>query len=490
MNKVAPPKQITQTQVIERIQQLIDTNDGDVGRLYHILECLKHNKPLYHSDQSYLENKLSTPFVIVEDEKPQENKILSKIQLLINSGIGDPGRLQYIYEMVSQNKPLYHSDQVYLENKLEFGNASTKNNTSKFEESHENSKNFLPPKINTNNLEVPKQTPIQSIPKLRGLMPKEWHPPENKSAKLTGIYDKIKTEEELLRDNKKIQDELEIQRSKLSQLILNRKEYEKQVLLEKSLLDSQINEEHLNIQAQTQLSEQILLQKKEIENVKSERNELMKKISIEKEKTAKELQYQRNQLSQTRSEQEEIEKQIKEEKTLLSKMLEEQKLNLQKQSQISLEIKEKQTDLEKTKKEFDEIFSQVTDEKKKLAESEKLKKLIKSQENDLNKTKEKRLKIEEVIAKEKEEIAKKTKEEQEKLKIQSILAKQITDEKNTLKEIQQKRKEIEKQIKSQKQELKEQQQKIKKELLAKNKQLKSTISKSKNSKSKKSSETI
>ncbi|PIN97937.1 MAG: chromosome segregation protein SMC, partial [Nitrosopumilus sp. CG10_big_fil_rev_8_21_14_0_10_33_7] len=47
---------------------------------------------------------------------------------------------------------------------------------------------------------------------------------------------------------------------------------EKQVLLEKTLLESQIKEEHLNIQTQTKLSEQILSQKAELEQVKSERN--------------------------------------------------------------------------------------------------------------------------------------------------------------------------------------------------------------------------
>ena len=60
MNIVDNLQHITQTQIIQRIQYLIDANDGDVGRLCHILEFLKQNKPLYHSDQVYLENKLGT----------------------------------------------------------------------------------------------------------------------------------------------------------------------------------------------------------------------------------------------------------------------------------------------------------------------------------------------------------------------------------------------------------------------------------------------
>jgi len=480
-------KQLTKTQIINKIQDLIDTNNGDVGRLYHILEFLKQDKSLYQSDQKYLENKLCMSFIIVNDEKPEENQILSKIQAIINLGNGDPGRLQHIYDVLSKNKPLYHSDQVYLEQRLELDNISTKNTGANFEQTFENNiKKKLEHKNKINESDEIFHKSIQITPKLRGLMPKDWNPPENNMHELTGVYEKIKTEEELLNENKKIQDEINVQRSKLSQIILNRKEYEKQVSLEKSILDSQIKEEHLNIQAQTKLSEQILLQKNELEKVKYERAELMKKIANEKDKVSKELEFQKNQLLQTQKGQEEIEKQIKDEQIILSKMLDEQKTNLFKQSEISRDIKEKQTDLEKTKKEFEEIASQVNNEKTKLIESEKLKKLIKSQENNLIKAKRERLKIDSVIIKEKENIARKTKEEQEKLKMQVVLAKQLTDEKNALEEIKQKREKIQIQIKSEKQKLKEEQQKIKKQIVEKNKQQKPNRVKSTKLKSQKS----
>ncbi|HSB84468.1 MAG TPA: chromosome segregation protein SMC [Nitrosarchaeum sp.] len=476
-------KHLTKTQIINKIQDLIETNNGDVGRLYHILEFLKQDKSLYQSDQKYLENKLSSSFIIINDEKPEENQILPKIQTLINLGSGDPGRLQHIYDVLSKNKALYHSDQVYLEQQLESNNIHKKNTEIDFQN---NIKIELEHKNKTNVSKEIIHKPTQITPKLRGLMPKDWNPPENNLHELTGVYEKIKTEEELLNENKKIHDEINIQRSKLSQIILNRKEYEKQVALEKSILDSEIKEEHLNIQAQTKLSEQILLQKNELEKVKSERIELMKKIESEKDKVSKELEFQKNQLLQTRKEQEEIEKQIKDEQDVLSKMLDEQKTNLFKQSEISRDIKEKQTDLEKTKKEFEEISSQVSNEKTKLVESEKLKKLIKSQENDLNKAKKERLKIDNTIAKEKEHIAKKTKEEQEKLKMQVILAKQLADEKMALEEIKQKREKIQIQIKSEKQKLKDEQQKIKKQINKKNTQIKPNIVKSNKLKTQKS----
>ncbi len=43
---------------------------------------------------------------------------IAKIDVLIDIGNGDVGRLQHIYDMIANEKPLYHSDQVYLETKL------------------------------------------------------------------------------------------------------------------------------------------------------------------------------------------------------------------------------------------------------------------------------------------------------------------------------------------------------------------------------------
>ena len=111
--------QLTLSQTIENVQSLIDSGKGDPGRLYHILECLKNNRPLYHSDQNYLEQKLESSFSLEDESEPVTGSdVLPKIQELINAGIGDPGRLQHIFEMISSNRTLYHSDALYLELKL------------------------------------------------------------------------------------------------------------------------------------------------------------------------------------------------------------------------------------------------------------------------------------------------------------------------------------------------------------------------------------
>ena len=230
LNKDGNLQFIIQTQIIKRIVSIIDANDGDVGRLSYILESVKQNKPMYHSDHMYLENKFNMLFMIIDDEKPKENKIISKIQKLIDSDNGDPGRLQHICDMLSQNKPLYQSDQVYLEHKLGTNNVPLKNNITHFDVNTEDKINRMNKLEKEIKLSEVKHNPTPL--KLRGLMPQDWHSPENNLNELTGIHEKIKTEEEILDDQQKFYDEINLQRSKLSQLILNRKDYEKQVLLE------------------------------------------------------------------------------------------------------------------------------------------------------------------------------------------------------------------------------------------------------------------
>ena len=100
LNKDGNLQHITQTQIIKRIVSIIDANDGDVGRLSYILEFLKQDKSLYNSDHMYLENKFNVLFMIIDVEKPKENETIPKIQKLINSDNGDPGRLQHILSLI------------------------------------------------------------------------------------------------------------------------------------------------------------------------------------------------------------------------------------------------------------------------------------------------------------------------------------------------------------------------------------------------------
>jgi len=452
------------TQTIEKVDNLIDAGIGDTGRLYYILEFLKNNRPLYHSDQIYLENKLGTLFV-VEEEIIEENKTLPKIKELIHNGIGDPGRLQHIYDMVADNKPLYHSDVVYLESKLSPPIPE-------------------PSTVVTHTLDVPEY--VESIPeklpsKIKDTMPKGWNYSDN--SELKTISESITHEEELVNQQNNVSAELDSNRLKLSQLISNRKKHEQKVLHEKSLLQSQIQDEHLRIETQTKVSNDILKQKEELEKIKNERVIVIEKINSEKLKVSNDLLQQKKQLVQTQLEQEKIEKQIKNEQVFLAKTAEDQKLRLSLQTKVAHEIKLKQTELGQTRQDYDAIKSQISKEKSKITESLKLKKLIKSQEKDLIKAKEIRLDLINTISKEKDSLSKLTLEEKSKIQSQALLVKQLKKEEKFLESLQKKHDKIEQQIKKKNQKLKEKQEKIKKQISIKNKKLESLKIKSSSKKS-------
>lgn len=112
---------ITLDEILGKIQELMDSGEGDLGRLRFILMTLRRGNPLYKSDQKYLGKKLNTTFVLVEkhqEESKPEFELISSIRELIKLGIGDSGRLQFINETLQKGKPLYKSDKKYLNEKL------------------------------------------------------------------------------------------------------------------------------------------------------------------------------------------------------------------------------------------------------------------------------------------------------------------------------------------------------------------------------------
>jgi hypothetical protein len=183
-------EKITVITTIEKIEKLIDSNSGDIGRLEHIIDFLKKKKPLYNTDRIYLENKINSE-IIFEVEKPV--KKISKteqIQKLVKLGKGDPGRLEHIQTMLKKQKILYESDRKYLED------------------------NFGIKIIQKQEKEVK----IQKIEnKSKGAMPKDWKPADY-DPKLEKISDKIKIEEdEIVKQNKDLK-EIDEQNKKLNNL--------------------------------------------------------------------------------------------------------------------------------------------------------------------------------------------------------------------------------------------------------------------------------
>ena len=448
-------------QTVSQVECLISNGGGDIGRLYHILESLKNNRTLYHSDKMYLEKKLDSSFS-VEEEPVQENALLPKIKDLIDSGTGDLGRLQHIYDVLLNNRTLYASDSKYLESKLKTIPQESKILNEETTQVYEKT-------ISKSN-DVTVITPYTPA-KIKGTMPKGWSANVDLQ-EIDTITENIKNEQQKIEKQQKINDEILLQRENLSQLITRRQKYEEKINQERLSLESHISEERTRIQTQTKLSNEIVLQKQELVKIKKEKLAIAKKIESEKIKISRELLLQKKQLVQAQLEQENIEKQIQNEQELLAKMANDQKNRLSIQAQIAHEIASKQSELEKTKKDYEYVVSQVKEEKAKFAESEKLKRLLKIQEQDLIKTKEERLRIVDIIAKEKELIVKKTEEEKAKLMSQSELAKQLKKEVKMYDSLKRKREKLEIQIKTKNQKLKEKQQMLKNQIQKKDKELK------------------
>jgi len=111
--------ELTISEIIEIIDSLIDAGKYDSGRLDNIRQSLKYNRPLFNSDQQYLQKLLGSPIVLKNDEDVSPDPRLPLVKKLIDSGSGDYGRLQSIYDLLLKGKSLYQSDQIYLQKKLD-----------------------------------------------------------------------------------------------------------------------------------------------------------------------------------------------------------------------------------------------------------------------------------------------------------------------------------------------------------------------------------
>ena len=100
-------EKFTVLETIEKIEKLIEENSGDIGRLEHIVDFLKKEKPLYNTDRIYLENKINSEIVFEEEKPVKKISETEQIQELMEVGKGDPGRLEHIQTMLKKQKSLY-----------------------------------------------------------------------------------------------------------------------------------------------------------------------------------------------------------------------------------------------------------------------------------------------------------------------------------------------------------------------------------------------
>ncbi len=325
---------------ILRIKKLIETNQGDPGRLQFISESLQKGKTLYHSDQIYIYKKIAADVIPAQIKQPSEiDEKLKNVKRLISLNFGEPGRLRYILQSLQSNKKLYNSDEDYLELKTEQfirlseGKRLKRRIRSKIPESLEET-------FSQSISEVIEQpiTPTQDIPeKLQGIEDAVMSTKPNETSNLFDLLDEsprinveIDKEREKISKIKLDHEQIKVQRDELSQLIVYRQEYEIKINREKEILEKEIKIEQEKVKEKDKLVEKLIKNQSKIIQTKTEREVLVEQIKIDKAKSELELKKKQDELDEVKKEYEELQKEIKIKKQDLDEQIKKEKEKIDK----------------------------------------------------------------------------------------------------------------------------------------------------------------
>lgn len=391
-------RELTYEELVENIERLIDSGMGDTGRLYHILLSVKKHKRLFQSDAVYLESRLSMPIIVQRKNPPPKEDLLTSIQKLIARGHGDASRLDHIRLCLEKEKPLYKSDQIYLENKLgRHIDVATvpQEHLRKLEYRLQNTNQYIDTlEKQLTESQQQKLSLLTTAPLPASESISQEIPTPQVDTKYDNVTSKVSDEirENILKD-KQSRNEIDSQRSVLSDMISNRQENEKQIALEKLQIQSAIDAEQKRVSEQTEISKQIALQKSELGVVQKQREQILKEIQTEKHKVTKDFDSKSKALADAKLEREDLHAKALQQQSKLATMVHEQQSKLSEQSNLVKSIREKQLVFDDLQSDYDGLKKQVSEEKKKLTKQENLRKSILAQQKDLIKMKEKRLKI-------------------------------------------------------------------------------------------------
>ena len=327
---------ISTPDAILRIKKLIQNNQGDPGRLQYIAERLQNGKKLFHSDHIYLTNKISADVIPIKLREPSEfDRKIKDVKRLVAFNFGDPGRLRYILHNLERNNPLYNSDEIYLNEKVEQfqsyteGKKLRKTIRTKFkmpepmEEIQESIKET----------EKSKVYPAQDIPER--LQEIEEAVLSNEPKRTSDLFDlidetsdvdlEIQEEREKISKLKNNHEQIKIQHDELLQLIAYRLEYEQKINHEKEILEKEIKIEQGKVKEKDELVAQLIKNQSKLLQSKTEREILLEQIKIDKEKSDKELAKMLKELEELKEEYEELQKVINTKKQNLDDQIRDQK---------------------------------------------------------------------------------------------------------------------------------------------------------------------
>ena len=334
--------QISTPDAILRIKKLIEADQGDPGRLQFISESLQKGKTLFHSDRVYLYKKISADVIPAQIIQPTEtDERLKNVKKLISLNFGEPGRLRYILQSLQNNKRLYHSDEDYIELKIEQflrlseGKRLKRRIRSKIPESLEETFTKTVPQEITEPVIAP---PSQDIPeKLQEIEDAVLSPETKGTADLFDLLDdspkinaEIGKERERISKVKLNHEQIKVQRDELSQLIAYRQEYEIKINREKELLENEIKMEQEKVKEKDTLVEELIKNQSKLIQTKTEREVLVEQIKIDKEKSEVELKKRRDELEEFKKEYDALQNEIQSRKQNLDNQIDEQKEKLDK----------------------------------------------------------------------------------------------------------------------------------------------------------------
>ena len=339
---------ISVIQTLDRIKQLIENEQGDPGRLRYIYEFIQKGKALYRSDRQYLEKKISAHIVFEKPPPPSEkDELANSIQKLLHLRIGFPERLQFMLNRIRKDKPLFHSDRKYLEKKLEqipnkykkskkpsvkfvlphkipalkevpipkssvsesipskteeelrIANEKISKLQHELEESKETIK-LLESTIERKNKEI--ENKDEEIRKLMNQYSKMVADTSLEGLELDKLKQKILDETEKIDKQKLMSEQIKVQKEKLEQLISYRKEYENRVIREKEILESQIKSENQKIAEKDKIVEDLTKKQEQLEQNRIERETILEQVKKEQIRLEEEIAKQKEELDRAKAE--------------------------------------------------------------------------------------------------------------------------------------------------------------------------------------------
>lgn len=378
-----------------RVDRLIESGLGDRERLEYILRQINGNRPLRQSDQAYLDS-LDALLRREGAEPPMSMPpdASSMIEALVRLEQGDLGRLRYMKTMLEDGRFLYRSDEEYL--RARYAEAIS---------------------------EIPSAADSASQD---GAVPQTEILPEPPGA--------VSPDPDQLR------------RQELLRVAGERKKREEMLSETRRNLDQQIRQEQSKLDAQLRLSEELSKKKLELDQIKTKLTDVNQKVDAARS-SLKDIERLKDQLSNTITIQDDLNANIFRERQGIRDLIEKQRESISEQTAAATEIRAERKELEQESARLAKAVDGTAGEHKKLLAARKELRSLKVEERKLDKHRKDTEKVEKEIQKGREKLAKRIEAEKGKIEEQAELKRQLDKEVAELEKIKEQREVVKKETK-------------------------------------------